>query len=193
MSDQSSTQGPPPATANPPAGRSCRRRGPRVLILLLLLLAAGFTGAFVTKAMSSDYGFGPRHWRGGFMDGPFDPGRAEDRADRMVRHLAVEVDASAEQQAKLRAIVAAAVKDILPMREQAQNARRQVRTLLTQPTIDRAAIEKFRTDQLALADAFSKRVSQAIADAAEVLNAEQRRKLEDRLDRFRGHRRWNRG
>ena len=53
--------------------------------------------------------------------------------------------------------------------------------LLTQDKVDRAEIEKFRAEQLALADAFSKRVSQAIGEAAEILTPEQRRKLADRL------------
>jgi Spy/CpxP family protein refolding chaperone len=52
---------------------------------------------------------------------------------------------------------------------------------LTQDKVDRVEIEKFRAEQLALADAFSKRVSQAIGEAAEILTPEQRRKLADRL------------
>ena len=64
---------------------------------------------------------------------------------------------------------------------QAQSARLKARELLTQPTIDRAEIERFRTEQIALADTFTKRVSQALGDAAEILTPEQRRKLDNRL------------
>lgn len=190
MSDQTNANSPANAPERPPCRG--RGRGRRFIFLTLIILAAGFTGAFVSKAMSSRYGFGP-HWRGGLMGEVFDPARAGERADRMVKHFAIEIDATAEQQEKLRTVVKAAVKDLLPLREQAQFARRQVRILLTQPTIDRAAIEKFRTDQLALADTFSKRVTQAVADAAEVLTPEQRRKVDERLEALRAHRGWNRG
>jgi Spy/CpxP family protein refolding chaperone len=97
----------------------------------------------------------------------------------MVRHLAIEVDATAEQQERLRAVVKSAVKDLLPMREKAQAARQRGRELLTQATIDRAAIEAFRAEQIAQVDAISKRVAQAVTDAASVLTVEQRRKIEE--------------
>ncbi|VCU08071.1 hypothetical protein RHODGE_RHODGE_01138 [Rhodoplanes serenus] len=102
----------------------------------------------------------------------------------MVRHLAVELDASTEQQEKLRTIVRAAVKDVLPVREKMRAARGQARDLLLAQTVDRAGIEKLRAEQMALADATSKRVAQALGDAAEVLTPEQRRKLEDRMSSF---------
>ena len=76
------------------------------------------------------------------------------------------------------------LKDVLPARERAFAARRQARELLTATTIDRAAIEKLRADQIALADSVSKRVTQALGDAAEVLSPEQRRKLSDRIPPF---------
>ena len=117
----------------------------------------------------------------------------EDRADRMVRHLAIEIDASAEQQERLRALVKAAVKDLLPMREKAQAARTQARELLTQPSVNRAEIERFRTEQISLADAASRLFSQALADAAEILTPEQRRKINDHFTRERTWRGWHRG
>jgi Spy/CpxP family protein refolding chaperone len=112
----------------------------------------------------------------------------------MIRHLAVEVDATNEQQERLRAVVRAAVRDFGPMREQAQAARVRARELLTRETVDRSEIERFRAEQVALADAFSKRIAQAIGDAVEILTAEQRRKLNDHLPPARGFgppwRRW---
>jgi len=60
-------------------------------------------------------------------------------------------------------------------------ARTTARDLLTQQTIDRAAIEKLRVDQIAVHDAASKRLVQAVADAAEALTPEQRRKLGNML------------
>jgi len=110
----------------------------------------------------------------------------------MVRHVAIEIDATTDQQEKLRGIVRGAVKDLVPMRDKAKAARATARDLLIQQTIDRAAIERFRTEQLALADAFSKRVAQAIGDMGEILTPEQRRKLADRMPAHDGGPRWNR-
>jgi Spy/CpxP family protein refolding chaperone len=103
------------------------------------------------------------------------------RADRMIRHLAVEIDATAEQQDKLRAIVRAAVKNVLPVREKMLAARATGRELLIQPTVDRPALEKLRADQIATHEAVSKQLVQAVADAAEVLTPDQRRKISDML------------
>ncbi len=153
-------------------------------------LAAVVTGAVATKALDH----GP-FWRpGAFMMGSFSPAAVEDRVDRMIRHLAIEIDANADQQEKLRAIAKTAVKDLIPLREKAQAARERGHVLLTQPAIDRAAIEALRAEQMALADQASRRFAQALGDAAEVLTVEQRRKIDDRVtwlrNRWHG---WHRG
>ncbi len=158
------------------------RRG-RAAMFATLVIAAALTGAAVTKALSNPFGYGPG-WhgaRGHWGSVPLDPAMVEDRADRMVRHLSIELDANNEQQEKLRVIVRGMLKDVLPARERAFAARGQARELLTATTIDRTALEKLRADQIALADSVSKRITQAIGDAAEVLSPEQRRKLADRL------------
>jgi Spy/CpxP family protein refolding chaperone len=187
MTEQTSPA--PDTTAQPDTPRR-RRRG---LAIAAIVIAAGLTGAAVTAAVSQPYGFGPGGWHGhgfgmmrGMHGGPmgrfgFDPARAEERLDRMVRHLAVEIDASNEQQDKLRNVAKAALKEVLPAREKLHAARQQAHTLLSAPTIDRGAIEKLRAEQIALADQVSKRVVQAIADAAEILTPEQRKKLEEHV------------
>ena len=197
MSDVSNSPAP---VAGPDDGQKPQRRRCRggKAWIVVLVIAAGLTGAAATKAFSRGPGFGPG-WHGGMMGGPgmmgesFDPARAEDRADRMVRHMAIELEATDAQQDKLRAVVKATVKDLIPMREKAQAARLKARELLTQPTIDRAEIERFRTEQIAFADTFTKRVTQAIGDAAEILTPDQRRKLNDNLPPMGGPgRHWNR-
>ena len=83
-----------------------RRRGRAALLALLVALGVGTTAFFAGQALSQP-GFGPfghGGWHGrGFMMGQMDPAQIEDRADRMVRHLAIEVDATAEQQERLPA------------------------------------------------------------------------------------------
>jgi periplasmic protein CpxP/Spy len=191
MTDQQTSTTPAPT----PAASRCRGRGRGLFFIIAVVLAAGLTGALATKAFSDGFDLRPAHWRhGGFMDGAIDPARIEDRADRMVRHLAIEVDATPEQQEKLRAVMKATVQELLPLRGRMQEARGRARDLLTQPTIDRAAIEKLRAEQIALADSVTKRLTQAVADAAEILTAEQRRTLSDHFPPHRrGWRAWHRG
>ncbi len=170
------------AMAAPPApGPQPRGRGRRLTWIVVVALAAGLTvGAATTKAFSRGPGFGGWHSHG-FMHGPMGQAQIEDRADRMVRHLAIEIDASNDQQDKLRAVAKSTVKDIVPMREKMMEARQQARRLLTEPTVNRAEIERLRVAQVALADQFSRRIAQAIGDAGEILNLEQRKKLVDFL------------
>ena len=79
------------------------------------------------------------------------------------------------------------------MRDKAQAARDRARSLLLQPSVDRTAIESFRAEQIALADTTSKRVAQALADAAEVLSPEQRRKIDEMIAARRAWGGWHRG
>ena len=110
-----------------------------------------------------------------------------------MRHLAIEIDATPDQQAKLQAIVKTALKDLLPMRDQLRAGRAQARELLTGPEINRDAIEKFRAQQMALVDSASKRIAQAVTDAAQVLTPEQREAIVERfpMGGFWNH--WHRG
>ena len=163
---------------SPTAPEEGPRHSRRLVLALIAVPIVGLAGVFVTQAVGQEEGLGP--WRGGwhhggFMGGP--DGSIEEHADRMVQHLAIEIDATAEQQEKLSAIVTAAVKDLQPVHEQAEAAHKQAHDLLIQPTIDRAALEKIRSEQIALWDAASKRITQAIGDAAEILTPEQRQKL----------------
>jgi protein CpxP len=184
------TLNPTPAASMPSEDRPRLPRRARTILLILFVVAAAAMAAFASSAFSQ--GFGPP-WQQRWGQ-TFDPAAVEDRADRMVRHLAIEVDATAEQQERLRAIVRSTVRDLVPLREKAMNSRQRGRELLTQTTIDRAAIESLRADQMALADQASRRVAQAIADAASVLTPEQRRKIADRIDTWRAYtHRWHRG
>jgi Spy/CpxP family protein refolding chaperone len=170
MTDQLTPQRPP------------RRRGRTAALILGVALAGGLVGAATT---SFSQGFGPP-WhmtvRGpmGF-GGPLTTDQLVDRADRAVRHVAIELDATPDQQAKLEAIVKSAVSDLAPMRDKVRATHQKVRELLTAPNVDRAAIEKLRAEQVATMDTLSKRIAQAVGDAAEVLNADQRRKLGEML------------
>ena len=184
---------------NTPARRSFWLRSRNYFLVSALVIGSALTSAYVTQSVNAQ-GFGPGFGHGmggygpgrGFM-GRLDPAQIESRADHMVRHLSIEIDASNDQQEKLRTIVKAAVKDLVPMRDRAQSARERARSLLTQPNLSRTDIEAFRTEQMALADQFSKRVSQALGEAAEVLTPAQRQKIADHMAERRGWRAWHRG
>ena len=86
--------------------------------------------------------------------------------------------------------------DVYGIRRQMIDARKKGLELLKAPTVDRTAVEALRTEQMARLDGISKRLSTAVADASEILNAEQRAKLVERIEtwreRFGWMKRWHR-
>ncbi len=117
--------------------------------------------------------------RHGGMDGEKGARRIERRIERLVR----AVGATPEQKDRLVAIATAALADLRPLREQQRASRLRGMELLAAPTIDRAALEQVRVAQMQSADARSRRMVQAMADAAEVLTPEQRFKAAERIKR----------
>ena len=130
------------------------------------------------------FGNGRRH---GY--GPIDPADLEKRLDRMLKHFYVEVDATEEQKQKLEPIVKQAAKDLMPLREQLHAGRREAIELLSQERVDPAALEALRGRKIQLADDASRRLTRAIAEAADVLTPAQRKELATHLARRPG--RWH--
>ena len=172
------------------------RRGMLVIALVAVALVAGLAGNMLSTAFGQGFAwhhFGMRD--GGMFGGPLTPAQIDDRIDRMTKHMAIELDASPDQQTKIASIAKAAVNDLRPLHEKAHAARGQAVALLTAPTIDRSAIERLRVEEIGLAETASKRIAQAVADASEVLNPDQRRKVADWVAMFDGGpwARWHRG
>lgn len=132
------------------------------------------------------FAYGRRHGHG-----PIDPADLEKRLDRMLKHFYVEIDATEAQKQQLEPIVKQAAKDLLPMREHLHAGRRDAIALLSQERIDPAALEALRAKQIGLADEASRRLTRAIADAAEVLTPAQRKDLAAHFARRHG--RWGHG
>ncbi|HEY7435301.1 MAG TPA: Spy/CpxP family protein refolding chaperone [Methylomirabilota bacterium] len=170
-------------TPHPFADNPRRRFFRRAAITTVLATVA--TGIGLTALA---YGHGHGWHRGGFMSADLDPAKLDEHLDRMLKHLYVEVDATEPQKQQLAPIVKAAARDLLPMRDRMRNARRQAVTLLSQPAIDRAALEALRADQLQLAEQASRRLTQALADVADVLTPAQRKQLAERAGRWHGRR-----
>ncbi|MFM1817088.1 MAG: hypothetical protein RLZ98_3783 [Pseudomonadota bacterium] len=139
MTEQTTTPT-PEAPENRP--NACKRRGRFAIFAVALALIAGIAGVAVTKAVSHAGGFGHGFMRG--MHGPMDAATANRRAERAMKHLAVEVDATPEQTSKLVAIAQGAVKDLLPIRDQLMAGRGEIKDLLLAANVDKAAIEKMR-------------------------------------------------
>ena len=162
-----------------------RRRG--FLSTLLAALVAGAAGGYVGKSFAHG---GPGHWRDGMAT---DPAMMDQRVEHMIKRFARKVDASAEQKDKLAAIAKSAVHDLAPLREKARAARKQAIELLAGPNVDRPALERLRAEQIQLADEGSKRLTQALADTADVLTPEQRKKFAERLQHRHRWGGWHRG
>lgn len=170
-----------------PAG-GCRGRGQhahrhghrfaRLLFVIGVATVASLAGGYAGKTFAQ--GTGPRP----IMGAPHDPAPTGERIERMVKRFADGVDATPEQKQRLTVIAQDLARDMAPQREKQRALRQRSVDLLAAPVIDRAAIEAARAEQQALMDAGSRRFTQALADAAEVLTPEQRVKMAERMRAF---------
>ena len=118
----------------------------------------------------------------------------EKKITRAVKHVSIEIDATAEQEQKITALVTALAKDMKPLHGEFKAAGEQLHKLLVADKIDRVAIERIRAERIAEADRVSKELTTAIADVAEILSPEQREVLNERIEQFKSMRgRWHRG
>jgi len=167
-----------------PSPTTKRRFGRRAVIATVI---AGLATIIGVKALAYAGG----HWgwqRTAFMREPLDPAKVDQHLDRMLKHLYVEIDATDAQKQQIAPIVKSAARDLLPVRAQIHDARRQAVDLLSKDSIDRAALEALRADQLRLIEQASTRLTQALGDVADVLTPEQRKQLAERIGRWHGHR-----
>jgi periplasmic protein CpxP/Spy len=136
---------------------------------------AALGGLGLLGAQAQAQGWGGRHH--------LDPEEMSRRLEWRISRLIKDVGGTPEQKNQLVAIWTAALADLRPLREQRRQARRAGLELLAATVIDRRALEQQRVTQMQLADARSKRMVQAMADAAEVLTPEQRLKVAERMKR----------
>jgi protein CpxP len=168
-------------TAAAPAARS--RRWIIAGLAAATLGVAGTSLAWHNRADAHGMGRGF-----GFGAGPVDPAAMGKRIDAMVQWMLADIDATDDQRARIATIVKAAANDLAAMRGKHLAARRKTIELLAAPTIDRAQIEAVRVEQMQLADNATRRMTQALEDAAEVLTPDQRAKLATKWEQRRGHR-----
>jgi Spy/CpxP family protein refolding chaperone len=136
-------------------------------------------------AMASAMGAGG--WHHGMMMGDMEnPADVSAHIDHVLKHLYVEIDATDAQKAQIGPLVTQAVNDLLPLHTQFQAAHVQAVQGLTQPTVDRAALEAAREAHLQLADQASKRIVQLLGDVGDVLTPAQRNALATHLQQLHG-------
>jgi len=184
MSDVNNTS-PIPATGSTDPTRSCdrgqhhhRRSGFfKGLFAGALLFAVVAGGAYVGSSHAHP-GAAGRH---AMWHGNFDAESSAKRINAMVGWVLADVDATADQKTKIGNIAQAALKDLMPLRDEHKAARAKATELLSAAKVDRDAIEALRASEFKLAETASKRMTLAIADAAEVLEPAQRAKLAEKM------------
>jgi protein CpxP len=101
-----------------------------------------------------------------------------------------QIDATPEQEDRLWAIIDGARSELRPAFREFRDTREAIAGILAAPTIDRAALEKLRSERVASIDQASRKMTTALAEAAEVLTPEQRAKLVEHLKERGSHGRW---
>jgi Spy/CpxP family protein refolding chaperone len=119
-----------------------------------------------------------------------DPESMNRRIDAMTGWVLSDIDVTPQQRERIAAVLKSAANDLRPLRETHVKARQESLQLLAAPVIDRARLETLRLDQMQLGETASRRMLQAMLDAAEVLDPAQRATLVDRwrqrMERRRG-------
>ena len=161
-------------------GSGHRARGWIMAVLLVGLGAAG--GALTTIAVDAGAhgrwhdGFGMH--RHGHANGA---AHATERLQRVTAWALGSVDATGEQRDRIDAILAGAVNDILPLRDEHHAHRRDLIAELARPQVDRSELERIRAAELTLAATATARLLDATVAIAQVLSPEQRRQLVERF------------
>ncbi len=163
-------EGPAPAQT----GRGRRRW--RGAIIGAALFAVGSASGF---AVATAHGM-PWWMLGAAAHHRFDPERVAARVEHRVDRVLARVDATAEQRGKVSGITKATITDLSALGVAPWEVRGKFVELLRADTIDPAAFETLRAEQISKADAASKRIVQGVTEAASVLTVEQRRELTER-------------
>jgi periplasmic protein CpxP/Spy len=170
----------------PAAPRPRKRRRWRGVLVGALLLGVGVASGFAAGTVN-----GMPFWMMNAAVGHgLNPERVHKRIDRRVERVLDRVDASQEQQDKVAGIIKGAFNDLTALGIKPWEAREKALALFRADTIDPAALEAMRAEHIAMADSASKRVVQALTEAAQVLTPDQRRELAERWERRGRH--WHR-
>jgi len=145
---------------------------------LTAIMAALLAGSIAATAGGAAYAKG---------DGQADPAKFQQRIEKRVDKALGSTDATTKK--KVTEILQTAFKDMKGFHNQRVENRKAMEAAMQAPTIDAARIEQIRAEQMKIADTSSKRFTQALVDAGNVLNASQRQAFFKSWN----ERRWHRG
>ncbi|MGY8904806.1 MAG: Spy/CpxP family protein refolding chaperone [Burkholderiales bacterium] len=137
------------------------------------IAALGGVALLSTAAAAQGLGHGGHGGRGR------NPEEMAKHMQARINFLITAVDGTPEQKERLLALHKTAMTELQPVRAQLRKARKDGMALLSEATINRSAVEQLRVSQIQLGDTLSKRMTQLMIEAAEVLNPAQRTKLAD--------------
>jgi Spy/CpxP family protein refolding chaperone len=168
-----------PSASRPSSSKGKRRR------FVAGLLAGTALGGLLAAGISAHSHDGPG-W-GGRCGGRHacGPEAQRERLEFATDWLLMKANATDVQKQQIKRIVQDAASELAPIREQHQQHRDAFLAALTQPNVDREAMEQLRKSELQLAEAASTRIVQALADVADVLTPEQRTQLVKLAEQFR--------
>jgi Spy/CpxP family protein refolding chaperone len=185
MNAESNAPRPEASPENPRKAMSRSRRWTLAGLAAVTVAAIGTAGAAGWHARAHAHG---GHFMGGGWHGDMDPETVGRKIDAMAGWVLADVDATPEQRARVAAAFKSAAADLLALRERHRQARAESVRLLAAPEIDRARLETLRIDQMQLGETVSRRMLQAVIDAAEVLDPAQRAELARRWEERMRHR-----
>lgn len=117
-----------------------------------------------------------------------DSDKIANHMEKRVRSTLEDVGASAAQQDQVAEIFKTAAQDLRAIKDQyPSGGHKELHQILTGPSIDRNRLEVLRSEHLRFADEASKRLTLALADAAEVLTPEQRTAVTEKMAKKRRH------
>ena len=141
--------------------------------------AAALAGFGAVQALSQSHGFGHHGFGrgGGMMGGGFDPQRMAARVDFGADILLGRVGANDEQKRKVAELIKANLREIPALREQHLAVHAKIVELLKAEKFDKAELERIRAQQVATVEQMSKRITQAVSEASDILTPKQRQDL----------------
>ena len=151
-----------------------RRWGRRALAAALLVGLGGVGGFAIGEHKASSF-----FWHA-MTPGKLTPEETAAMVERKVNRVLSHVDATEEQKTKVSAIAKAAAADLTKLGITPGEGRSKFLQLFRADKVEPDAIEALRAEQSTKWDAATKRIAQAVAEAAQVLTPEQRRELTER-------------
>jgi Spy/CpxP family protein refolding chaperone len=158
------------------------RRGHCVARVVGMLAVFGI-GFFSGQVMACEHGMGHGGPQAFMSGGKMDTERMGKFAGKRLERMLDDVKASDAQKEKASAIVKASLEHGAPLAKQMRDNHIQMRKLMSAATLDKAAIEAMRAEQIKLADEVSKRMTSTMLAVADVLTPEQRAQLAEKMEK----------